>query len=246
MKCASCGAEIGLTDAVCPYCGRELTETAGYRADKAYYKKDSAKTKKLAGAIAARNLPLVISVVVMIILLIADMVLLYVADQAYMFRVDAARRDSVRQYETYAKMMQEYLDDGDYTGFAAFKEVHEIAEWEAPYEDMRLLCEMADEYASFVSAMEEVTMFGPEAEWYRPESAIRSCHNQILYFYRAFDEAGTKIDEDPYGEYIYDMKAKADIILELYLGLDEAKRREFFASSQIRQEAYMEEVLKRD
>ncbi|MCR5283537.1 MAG: zinc ribbon domain-containing protein [Lachnospiraceae bacterium] len=246
VKCNSCGAEIGLTDKVCPYCGRALTETAGYRADMDYYKEDSATTKKKADKIRAKNAPLVISVVVMVILLVADIALYYVADRAFLFRTDAVRRESARQYETYAKTMQEYLDDGDYTGFMAFKEVHEIAEWEAPYEDMRLLCEIGKEYASLVSKLEEVTMFGPEASWYRPESDIQDCHRQIRYFYSTFDDSLSMIDEDPYKDYIYDMKAKADLLLEIYLGLDETGRSEFFASSDIRQEAYLEEVLIHD
>ena len=246
MKCNSCGAEIGLTDTVCPYCGRTLTETAGYRADMDYYKADSERTKKKAGAIFAKNAPLVISAAIMIVLLIADIVLYYVADRAFLFRTEAVRRESVRQYETCLQTMQEYLDDGDYTGFVAFKEVHEIAEWDAPYEDMRLLCEIAQEYASLVSAVEEVTMFGPEASWHRPESDIRDCHRQIGYFYSTFDDALSRIDEDPYKDYIYDMRAKADLILEVYLGLDENGRKEYFASSDIKQEAYLEEVLMHD
>ena len=42
-----------------------------------------------------------------------------------------------------------------------------------------------------------------------------------------------------------EMKDQADIILEIYLGMDEAGREEYFAASEIRQKAYLEEVLQR-
>ena len=224
MKCINCGADVRLTDKVCPYCGRVIKENAGYRADMEYYKRDSAKTKKKVREILSENIPIVISAIILVVLLIADGVLLYVQENAF----------------------QDYLDAGDYAGFSAFEEYHNIAEWEPPYDDLNLLCDMAKEYSSLVSAVEEVTMFGPDAKWYRPESDIRSCRSAIWYFNFQFEHNLSKIDEDPYKDYIYDMKAKADTIMEVYLGLDEAGRDEYFASSSNKQEAYLEEVLLHD
>ncbi len=243
MKCSSCGAEIGLTDKVCAHCGRVITENAGYRADLKFYKKDSARTKKKVRQILSENIPMVISSFVMIVLLIAVIAVLYVKGNAYSFREDAARRDSVKNYETYSVIIKDYLDAGDYTGFAAFEENHSIAEWEEPYADLWLLCDMAKEYASLVSAVESATMFGPDARWYNPESYVRDCRSAIWDFNFEFERRLSDIDADPYRDYIYDMKAKADIIMEVYLGLDEQGREQYFASSDIQQEAYLEEVL---
>ena len=246
MKCINCGADVRLTDKVCPYCGRVIKENAGYRADMEYYKRDSAKTKKKVREILSENIPIVISAIILVVLLIADGVLLYVQENAFYFRESAAQRESVKKYETYSAAIQDYLDAGDYAGFSAFEEYHNIAEWEPPYDDLNLLCDMAKEYSSLVSAVEEVTMFGPDAQWYRPESDIRDCRSAIWYFNFQFEHNLSKIDEDPYKDYIYDMKAKADTIMEVYLGLDEVGRDEYFASSSNKQEAYLEEVLLHD
>ena len=115
-------------------------------------------------------------------LLIADGVLLYVQENAFYFRESAAQRESVKKFETYSAAIQDYLDAGDYAGFSAFEEYHNIAEWEPPYDDLNLLCDMAKEYSSLVSAVETATMFGPDAEWYRPESDIRDCRSAIWDF----------------------------------------------------------------
>lgn len=246
MKCISCGAEIGLTDKVCAHCGRVITENAGYRADMDFYKADSAKTMKRVREIIAENIPMVISAGIMIVLVIAVIATAYVKENAYGFREDAARRESVRQYEAYSPVIQDYLDAGDYTGFAAFEECHNIAEWEEPYASLDLLVDMAGEYTRMVSSVEEAVMFGPDAHRYDPESAVDDCHSAVRIFYSEFDRNLSDIDADPYRDYIYDMRTQADMIMEVYLGLDEAGRSEYFAESDIKQKAYLEEVLLHD
>ena len=246
MKCKSCGGEIALSDKVCPHCGRSLAETAGYRADMEHYRGESVRTKKRAGQIISENIPIVISAVIMLLLVIFDAVLLYVNKNAYSFRDDAARRESVRQYEAYSATITDLLDAGDYTAFNAFMEYHNIAFWEEPYEDLRLVYEMAEKYSDLVSAVESATMYGKDAKKYDPESDISDCRRAIRYFNEEYERALSQTDEDPYRDYIHDMKAKADMIMEVYLGLDAAGREEYLASSDIRQEAYLEEVLIHD
>lgn len=243
MKCRTCGADIRLTDKVCPYCGRILNETAGYRADEEKYIKENEKTKKKIREILAENIPMVISAVVMVVLLIAVGIAFYVEDNAYHFREDARRKESVKKVDEYRAEILKYLDAGDHTGFAAFMEYHNIAEWEAPYDDLNLLWDLTEEYESLVSAVEASVIFGPEARRYRPEQDVHDCYRAIFDFYHEFEYNQSDIDADPYKEYMYDMKDKADIILELYLGLDESGREEYFAGSELKQRAYLEEVL---
>ncbi len=243
MKCLSCGAEITLTDGKCPHCGRVITETAIHQEDLKQYTKKSGIIKGRAGTIISENVPIVISAVVMILLIICVAVAAYVEDNAYFFRDNAVRRESVKNYDEYSGIIRDHLDAGDYTGFHAFMEAHKIAAYEQPYADLNLISEMAEEYTSMVSAVESVFLFGPEARIYDLEGDIRSCRRQISDFYREFEYNLSDIDEDPYKEYIYDMRDKADAVLEVYFGLDENGRAEFFESSENKQEAYLEEVI---
>jgi hypothetical protein len=246
MKCKSCGAQIRLTDKKCSHCGRVLTETAGYQADMEFYEEDTSKTKQTISSILSGNLPIVISVFLMLLLLIADGTALYVKENAYTFREEAARKEAVRQYEAYSAKIKDYLDSGDYTGFSAFMDCHSIAVWEEPYKDLDLLSDMAKYYSSMVSAVEEATLFGPDARRYNPESGISDCCLAIRNFDHEFEYRLSDIDTDPYRKYFYDMRAKTDIIMEIYLGLDEEGRNRFRAGSPIEQEAYLEEVLMHD
>lgn len=243
MKCTSCGAEIGLTAEKCPFCGRPVTETAEYRSDLNAYKEKSEKTKRKLAGIIAGNIPLVISAVVLLLLLIATGIAFYVKENAYRFRSDAMRRESVNNYDGYSAQIQKYLEDGDYTAFASFMEYHNIAEWEAPYDELDLLWDLASDYNSLVSEVESSVMFGPEAEKYHPEQDVSDCRRAIGEFYHEYGYKQPEIETDPYGTYIDDMKAKADIILKVYLGMDDKAREAYLASSDIEQEAYLEGVL---
>ena len=243
MKCIGCGAEIELTVEKCPYCGRTVKETERYRTDLKDYSDKTERSKRKLSQILVGNIPLVISAVILVVLLVATGIAFYVKENAYHFRSDSMRRESVSKYDEYSVQIQKYLDAGDYTGFAAFKEYHNIAEWEAPYDDLNLLWEMAYDYTWLVSEVESSVMFGPEAQRYHPEQDVADCRRAIWKFYSNYEDNRSEIETDPYGKYITDMKKKADIILEVYLGIDDTEREEFLASSDIEQDAYLEGVL---
>ena len=86
-------------------------------------------------------------------------------------------------------------------------------------------------------------MFGPEADRYRPEEDVCDCRRAIHEFYSDFEYKQPEIEADPYGSYMTDMKDKADIILRIYLGIDDTYREKYLAASDIEQEAYLEGVL---
>ena len=46
MKCKYCGANLQLTDAVCPYCGKPNPRAERYTKDKQYYEQDYAETSQ--------------------------------------------------------------------------------------------------------------------------------------------------------------------------------------------------------
>lgn len=243
MKCIYCGAEIGLTDERCPYCGKDIKDTAAHRADLKNYRNKSEATKRGLAKVLDGNIPLIISAVVMVALLAANGVAFYVKENAYHFRPDSMRKESVSKHDEYMKEIEKYLEAGDYTGFAAFKEYHNIAEWEAPYDDLNLMWKMTSDYSSLASEVESSVMFGPEADRYRPEQDVSDCRRAIGEFYHDYDDKLPDIEKDPYSSYIHDMKDKADIILRVYLGLDDTAREAYLASSEIEQEAYLEGVL---
>jgi len=243
MKCISCGAEIGLTDSKCPYCGREITENVSHRRDLKKYKDKNKKIKSEADNIVSLNLPIVISVVVMIFLIIALIFAAYLEDNAYTLRSEMIRKESEKKYDEYSVIIQEYLDAADYIGFNAFIDNHCIWVHEGPYEDLKYVKAIAGNFTAMASMVEEVVMYGPEAKVYSRDMNIRSCARCIEDFYDQYSYLEDEIENDPYKEYIYDIKNQADLILEIYFGLDEAGRAEFFEGTDNARYAYIEGVL---
>jgi len=246
MKCKSCGGEVSLQDKICPYCGRVLTETAGHQAEPDAVKKKSERSKRGLRKALSENIPLVISSVVMLLLIIGICVANYISENAYHFREDAMRKESVEKYDEYSAVIKDYLDAGDYTGFYAFKEYHNIAEYKEPYDDLDLLWDITREYVPLVSEVESALLYGAEARKSSAKNDVFNCRLAIADFYFEFDRNLSKIDADPYKDYMYDMKKKADIILEIYLGLDEEGRETYLNDSSIKQEAYLEGVIADD
>ena len=243
MKCISCGGEISFADEVCPYCGRPLTETAGHRADVKKYKNKNERTKKLLRQVIAENIPMGISATGMLLLMIGLAVEAYIIENAYHFKEDARRREAMKHQETYVAELQRYLDAGDYTALVAFCEYHKIPKFEAPYDKYALLLDMAEYYDDLVGTVESSVIFGEDAKRYRPESDVFNCRMAISIFYREYDYKKDEIKKDPCKDYIYDMREKADMVLESYLGLDKKGRAAYFEGSENKQEAYLEEVI---
>jgi hypothetical protein len=176
-------------------------------------------------------------------LVIGVIIASYVNENAYFFKKDAIRKESVKNYDECSAKMKEYLDAGDYTGFAAYKEAHNIDELNAPYDDLELLWSITEQYVKMVHVVESSVIYASDADRYKPEDNVDDCQSAIDFFYREFEMNLSDIDEDPYKEYIYGMRNQADVILEVYLGLDENGRKEYFEGSDVTQRAYLEGVL---
>ena len=243
MKCYSCGAEIGLTTGKCPYCGRKIKENASHRRDLVKYKKKSKEVKTEAGNIVSRNIPMVISAIVMFLLLIGIGFAAYLDDNAYTIRTDMRHKESIKKHDQFINQIQDYLDAGDYTAFHEFIEYHEIYAHMEPYKDLKIIDRIATQYAGMVNNIEAIVMMGPEANWREPERDIRECASAITLFYSGYNSYHYDIEDNPYKEYIIDMKEQADTMLEVYLGLDEEGRNEFLDSSDAAKTVYIEEVI---
>lgn len=244
MKCRNCGAEIGLLDKVCPHCGSANIESAGHQAEMKGYQKRSEKTKAKLKESTARNVPLVVSAVILVFLIIGIGVASYVAEEAFMFSHWAKRREALKKYEEYSKEMCAYLERGDYLGFVAFKDYHVVPEYEPEFQEFEMVWDIASEYSKAMNSIEEAVMFGADSPRYRMDSYVSDCRSEVTWFYYEYGQKEQEIEEDKYRNYMVDMKAQVDTAARIFLGLDEEGLREFLDSSMNQQEAYLEEVLK--
>lgn len=243
MKCQNCGAEIGLLNKVCPHCGSANTQSVGHQTQMKHYQKLSGEAKGKVQDSVSRNVPLIVSTVILVLLIIGIGVSLYVAENASLFSHRASRREAMRKHEEYTGILRQYLEKEDYAGFVAFKNLHVIPEYEKPYQEFEKVSDLAGEYCKAMNAIESAVMFGPDSERYGMDSDIFGCRMGIDGFYYEYDKMLPDVQEDPYLECMIDMREKVDKALEIFLGLDEEGRKKYLESSQNQQTAYLEEVL---
>ena len=103
--------------------------------------------------------------------------------------------------------------------------------------------DMAYEYKKGINSIEQAVLFGSEARRSHVEDDISSCQYAIGSFYREYERALSDMKNDRYYDKLNDMKVRMDTAVRIYLGLDEEKLKEYLESSEIRQKAYLEEVL---
>ncbi|MCR4585495.1 MAG: hypothetical protein K5686_07180 [Lachnospiraceae bacterium] len=243
MKCPGCGAEIALLDKFCPYCGAVNKESASHQEEMDGYRHRSSKTKSTANANIGHNLPILIASIVMILLLVGISIASYVAENAFIFPHHAARSESLKKSNEHSEVLRQYLADGDYIGFAVYKELHVIPEYEEQYSEFNKIWDLIYEYRKVMSAIEESVMYGPEARRSQIEDDVSDCRYGIVSFYREYEQSLKDMEGDRYIDNVHDMKKRVDAALKIYLGLEGGKLDEFMASSSIQQEAYLEEVL---
>ncbi len=246
MKCNNCGAEIGLLDKFCPYCGSTNTESRGHIGEMKHYKKENKETQKAVKKSISQNARLIILGVALVLLVVGNAVFSDIAENGSLNAHRAKRSDALRKQEEYSETLRQLLQDEDYTGFVAYKELHVIPEYEEGYKEFENVWEIAKEYNGLINNIEEVSMFGPEAPKYGLERSISSLKLAISSFYREYDYRIGDYQDDPYLKNMEDMKEKADLALAIYLGLDDEAREEYLASSEIKQAAYLTEVLIND
>jgi len=243
MKCQSCGAEIGLLDKVCPHCGRENTESSGHQAKMKYYKKQSEKTKGKVKKSISENVPLVVSAIILVLLVIGLWVAIDVAENASLYSHRAKRREALKKYEEYKGELQRYLDEEDYAGFVAYKELHVIPEYEEEYKEFENVWNLAHAYNRAMNSIEQGKLFGPDARRYGTDAAISDCRSGIDSFYYEYDKMEDELMNDKYRDQMLDMRNKVEVAIRIYLGLEGEALRNYLDSSMNQKEAYLEGVM---
>ena len=242
MKCRNCGAEVGLLDKVCPYCGSDNIESAGHRTKLDTYKKKSKETVERADRKYSSNKPLIAGSIILVFLIIGVIAMAIAEDKTEFMDLDIAHSETLKNVESYKATLNGYLEAGDYISFHDFFEGHHIYETDPEYEEYKLLLTLSYEYRSAMNSMEQLILFG-EGYTSDKRSVIRMCRLDISSFYTRYGYAEDDLEGYKYREYAEDMKYKLDTAMKIYFGLDDKGLAEYLASSENKQALFIEEVV---
>lgn len=122
MKCPNCGAQMGLEDALCPYCNTPNRYAVQHQSDMARYRDEYERTQEQVlqnTSFVQRNGSLLVILVVLLVALMVGIGLLANAwDIGYSIRESNAEREMA----TDRQVLDAYLEEGDYGKFIGYYE----------------------------------------------------------------------------------------------------------------------------
>ena len=229
-------------DEVCPYCGSKNIESAGHRAKYKSYKKKSRETVEEAERKYNSNKPLITASIILVFLIIGVIGMTFAAEKTEFMDSDIAHSETLRKADEFKGILNDYLEAGNYVAFYNFFERHNIYETDPEYEEYKLLKQLSREYIYTMSDIEQLVMYGEGYTWDK-ESDIKSCGNNIRFFYSSYGYAEDDLEGYKYREYAEDMKNQMNAAVKVYFGLDDKGLEDYLALSENEQTLFIEEVI---
>lgn len=242
MKCRNCGAELGLLDKVCPYCGSDNTESEGHREKLKTYQKKSAETVEKAHKEYGSNKPLIVGSLILVFLIIGVIGMSIAEEKTEYMDLDIAHSETLRNVDAFKATLNGYLDAGDYISFRDFFKGHHIYETDPEYAEYKILLSLSTEYNYAMNEMERLLMDG-ERKTRNKESDIKMCRVYISSFYSTYGYTEDDLEGYQYRENAEDMKHKLDTAMKVYFGLDDKGLADYLASSENQQTLFIEEAV---
>lgn len=242
MKCMNCGAEVGLLDEVCPYCGSNNIESADHRSKYKSYKRKSRETVEEAGRKYGDNKPLIAASIVMVFLIIGVIGMYFAADKTDYMDIDIAHSETLRKADEFKGILNGCLEAGDYIAFYDFIDIHHIYETDAEYEEYKILIKLASDYRIAMNSIESLVMYG-EGSKHDKSRDIKSCSSDIRFFYTAYRYEENALEGYKYRKYAEDMENKLSTAVKIYFGLDDKGFEDYLALSENEQDLFVEEVF---
>ena len=120
MKCPYCGAEVGLEETVCSYCGRPNEQALRHQQDMAEYRLRYRETEAAVSRKTKHYSQIVPRVMVLLVLIIGCVITGVISESAYSMPDQSRHRAAMRNAEKTRAVLNTYLDQGDYISFSSY------------------------------------------------------------------------------------------------------------------------------
>lgn len=131
MKCKKCGADLKLSDAVCPYCGTANKKVRRHITDKKFYTQDYQNTYKQVSATSKKASSYMVRGIACGVLAVMVFVLLFVCFHAENRAYQRRQEWAVAHYDEVTAQMENYLEARQYDQFYAYCDSYQLTGWTA-------------------------------------------------------------------------------------------------------------------
>ena len=244
MKCPYCGAEVGLEETVCSYCGRPNEQALRHQQDMADYRLRYRETEAAVSRKTKHYSQLVPRVMVLLVLIIGCVITGVISESAYSMPDQSRHRAAMRNAEKTRAVLNTYLDQGDYISFSSYMDYNGIRVY-SDFPEFREISYLAYDYKAFVLSLEKAILHGDEEEWkkYNATSDIRRICDDLDEFYNTAEHAVQNAELDQTMMHAEAMQENIEGMLSFYLGIDKEKIKEFLQYSDAKKASLIEEVL---
>lgn len=221
MECPNCGGQLGLEDAVCPYCNTPNAFAAKHQSDMAHFRREYQRTQadvEKRTSLMQRHGSWLVILVVLLVALVGGVILqVYAWDIAYTMRersvMDAAAEDR--------QAMDAYLAQGDYGQFLGYYDANDIfLDNDNPYQAVHRAAYAYVDLVESVAAIKD-----PDSYRFQSKYISSSCEylaEDLIRVYTADDYASYDIDRYLPADkrvYVDDIRARTAAIAKTYFGM---------------------------
>lgn len=249
MKCANCGRKIGIEDKVCPYCNQVNKLAEQHAENSKQYDKRFQKTQGEVLDSAKKMEGLGIRAIILAVLVIGILIMSVVSSLNYADPdTDKIKEaDAKKNAVEYAKLMDEYLEQGDYLGFKSFVYSHKISFWDPPYDQFVSVNYCAQNYYECVRHMESIILRSDDPD-YHDDLDLNISHVSMYLreFWDVYAVQMKREKNETYRAYIEDMDQDIRAMLRTYLQMSEEEVDAFTDLTEAKMAVRLEEVLKHE
>jgi len=216
MKCPSCGSNLQIDHAYCPYCGKANPVAQKHREDMKRYANDYKKTKEevIGNTRNFNKITFRITAIAITVAAIAGVIVLSIAKDRLSYQIYRDKRSlkAPQYFEEVIKLM----DEGDYVGLATLSSAKGVrSSSDDSFREYSGVFRAADCYeetfADVVRSLSDSDI---------SDSDISSMASQIHWFYKSFnDYADYGADNERVIKFNADIKRDMKILLTTYIGI---------------------------
>ena len=221
MKCPNCGGQMGIEDAVCPYCNTPNAMAVQHQSDMARYRQEYQRTQESVmekTSFLQRQGSWLVVLSILLVALVAGVILLANSwDIGYSIREKNVERTAAEDYQ----VMDSYLEQGDYGKFVGYYSANDIGiVYENPYQGLEMAAYAYVDLLRYVAALND-----PSSFWYKPNRIGDTCEyiaEDLNRIYTLEDRYSDDIDRYlPPDKRVYydDLCNRTAAIAKAYFGL---------------------------
>ena len=204
MKCPNCGGQMGLEDVACPYCDTPNAMAAQHQSDMAHFREEYERTQdevlENTSGMRRHGSWLVVVTILLVGLVIGIILQASAWDIGHAIREHNVEQDAAADKQ----MLDTYLEQGDYGKFVGYYDSNDI--YLSSYESYQAVHSAARAYVDIEYLADDL--------------------NDIFTLEKQYSYALERYLPDSMRPYVEDIRERAGVIAQTYLGLTEEQVKE--------------------